>query len=58
MVPLNRVFKLNEEDVISEELLNRIHDKNFSRIVIFSADNKCKGFLKTKRLIRIHKHIG
>lgn len=58
MVPLNRAYKLNEEEVINEELLNKIYDKNFSRIAIFSQDNKCKGFLKTKRLIKIYKNIG
>lgn len=58
MVPLERTYKLSEEDEIDEQMIKKIVDKNFSRIPIFSGDGRCRGLLKTKRLLRIHNHLG
>lgn len=38
MVPLNRTFRLNEDDIIDQEMINNINKKNFSKIPIFSHD--------------------
>lgn len=58
MVPLNRTFRLNEDDTIDQEMINNINKKNFSKIPIFSHDLKCKGFLKTKKLTKLSSMIG
>lgn len=58
MVPFERGFKLKEEDVVSEELITNIKNKNFSRIAIMTKENKVRGFLKTKTLLKLYENIG
>lgn len=51
MVPMNKMFVLSDQDVINQDLLNKIIRKGFSDIPIFTEENKCLGILTTKKLL-------
>ena len=55
MVPMDKTFKLNINDIITDALIERIKKKNYSKIPIFNSDNICLGLLTTKSLITMHK---
>lgn len=56
MIPLEKTFKLESEDIITDDLITRIKKKNFSRFPILDKD-KIKGFAKTKTLLKMHLNI-
>lgn len=58
MVPYERIFKLLDKEIISDDLITRIRNKNFSRIAIMNEQGKVRGFIKTKTLVKLHLQIG
>jgi CBS domain containing-hemolysin-like protein len=53
MTPVSDVFTLSTEDIMDEKLVNKILSAGYSRIPIFSPENKTNfvGMLLTKQLI-------
>ena len=59
MVPLADVFYLESGTVMSNELLNKIRTKGFSRVPVYNShDQKITGILNAKNLIGFHETIS
>jgi metal transporter CNNM len=57
MIPLNNCFFLKNTDIIDENLIKKIQNKNYTKIPVFN-NSSCVGFLKVKKLLNIGSFTG
>ncbi len=58
MVKYEDIFKLNNNDVLDDQLLQKIAKRNYSRIPVFDELQNCIGILSTKQLINYEQIAG
>lgn len=52
MIPLNKLFMLKQNEIINQDLKNKIQFSSYSKIPIYKViQNDIVGYIKTKNLI-------